>query len=195
MADSIVGSAPGMVQGCQIQSVPRVSEGTVTLRHLSLWGRVRLVLRRWLPAWAIRLRKTVLAHPRPAALATGSAAVPATAPSSSLEAGALVRVRSREEIAATLDRFDELKGCGFIPEMGAYYGTTQRVLKPVRRFVDERDSRVKKARGLYLLEGVMCEGTRIYGPCDRGCLYFWREEWLEPIAGSASSTSDSGGRA
>jgi len=48
----------------------------------------------------------------------------------------------------------------------------------VQRFLDERDYRVKKARGIVLLEGLTCEGTRDYGPCDRNCYYFWREEWL-----------------
>lgn len=97
-----------------------------------------------------------------------------------LEPGITVRVRSREEIEATLDPWRQLRGCSFMPEMGIYCGTRQRVLKPVRQFVDERDYRMKKARDVYLLEGLMCEGTATFGPCDRGCLYFWRREWLEP---------------
>jgi hypothetical protein len=54
----------------------------------------------------------------------------------------------------------------------------------VRRFVDERDYRVKKARNIYLLDGAMCKGAAPFGPCDRGCLYFWRGEWLERVAAS-----------
>jgi hypothetical protein len=96
-----------------------------------------------------------------------------------LKAGDLVRVRSREEIQATLDHFDELKGCGFLDGMWQYCGTTQRVLKPMEIFLDERDYRVKKCRGIVLLEGLMCQGTEEYGRCDRSCLFFWREEWLE----------------
>jgi len=65
--------------------------------------------------------------------------------------------------------------------MAEYCGTTQRVLKLMKRFVDERDLRVKKSSGIILLEGVMCKGTADFGSCDRSCFYFWREEWLEKV--------------
>ena len=68
-------------------------------------------------------------------------------------------------------------------EMTAFCGTTQVVLKRVGRFVDERDLRVKTSRGIVLLEGAMCQGTADFGGCDRSCLYFWREEWLQEIGG------------
>jgi len=99
----------------------------------------------------------------------------------SLAAGDLVRVRSEEEIRATLNAWNELKGCMFMDAQRQYCSTTQRVLKPVERFVDERDYRVKKAKGVVLLDGLICEGTPDYGRCDRACYYFWREEWLEKI--------------
>ena len=98
-----------------------------------------------------------------------------------LNAGDLVRVRSREEIQATLDRWRSLKGCGFLEEMGRYCGTTQRVLKRVERFIDERDYRAKMASGIVLLDGVICSGTGATGRCDRACFFFWREEWLEKL--------------
>jgi hypothetical protein len=101
------------------------------------------------------------------------------AASQALVAGQSVRVRSREGIQATLDSWNYLKGCGFMEEMWPYCGTRQRVLKPVQRFLDEHDYRVKKARGVVILEGVHCQGTIDYGRCDRNCYYFWREEWLE----------------
>jgi len=70
----------------------------------------------------------------------------------------------------------------FMPnEMSIYCGTTQRVLKRMERFVDERDYRVKKCNGIILLEGLNCQGTTDYGRCDRNCYFFWREEWLEKI--------------
>ena len=86
-----------------------------------------------------------------------------------------------EEIEATLNHWRQLKGCGFMPEMEGYCGTTQRVLKRVERFVDERDLLVKKARGIVFLDGVFCQGTADFGPCDRTCYFFWREEWLEKV--------------
>lgn len=99
----------------------------------------------------------------------------------SLKSGDLVRVRSKEEIESTLNHVGQLKGCSFMDVMTPYCGTTQRVLKPMERFVDERDLRVKKCTGLILLEGVMCQGTTQFGRCDRSCLMFWRQEWLEKI--------------
>jgi len=102
-----------------------------------------------------------------------------TIASARLNAGDWVRVRSREEIEATLNHWGQLKGCSFMPEMAQYCGTTQRVLKRMERFVDERDLRAKKVRGIALLEGLRCEGTAEFGRCDRARLYFWREEWLE----------------
>ena len=98
-----------------------------------------------------------------------------------LKPGEIIRVRSADEIKNTLNYTNELKRCAFMPEMYQYCGTTQRVFKSVRRFVDERDYKVKKSRGIVLLEGVNCEGTEFYGPCDRACYFFWREEWLERI--------------
>ena len=109
-------------------------------------------------------------------------ATPITTPEAGgLTAGDAVRVRTQDEIQATLNHWRQLKGCTFMAEMAPYCGTTQRVLKPVRRFVDERDLRAKKAKGIVLLEGVMCQGTADFGPCDRSCHFFWREEWLEKI--------------
>jgi hypothetical protein len=98
-----------------------------------------------------------------------------------LMAGQSVKVRSRADIQATLNNWNQLKGCAFMDEMWPYCGTYQRVLKPVRRFVDERDHRSKKAQGIVFLEGVHCQGTIDYGRCDRNCYFFWREEWLEKV--------------
>jgi hypothetical protein len=98
-----------------------------------------------------------------------------------LEAGNLVRVRPRGEIEATLDGWRSLKGCAFLSAMAAYCGTTQRVLKRVERFMDEKDYKMKKADGIVLLENVICPGSGGTGRCDRACFYFWREEWLEKL--------------
>ena len=95
--------------------------------------------------------------------------------------GDRVRVRSLEEIQGTLNSFKELKGCAFLEGMQQYCGSEQRVLKVMERFLDERDYQVKKAKGIVLLEGVYCQGTPVFGRCDRSCLLFWREEWLEKI--------------
>lgn len=101
----------------------------------------------------------------------------------SLKVGDFVHVRSKEEIRATLDNWNNLQGCAFMEEMWRYCGTAQRVLKPVKRFLDERDYHIKKVRDTVILEGVNCQGTVDFGPCDRNCFFFWRKEWLEKIEG------------
>jgi len=98
-----------------------------------------------------------------------------------LKPGDWVCVRSEREVKATLDRWNHLKGCGFMEEMWVYCGTTQRVFKRVEKFLDERDYIVKKCHGLVILEGVMCQGTEGFGTCDRSCFFFWREEWLKKL--------------
>jgi len=96
-----------------------------------------------------------------------------------LQPGNRVRVRSRDEIRQTLDNWNELARCGFMEEMWEFCDTEQVIFKRVDRFLDERDYRVKRVRGIYLLEGLICGGTVDFGPCDRSCFFFWREEWLE----------------
>jgi hypothetical protein len=103
------------------------------------------------------------------------------APVSAFVEGETVRVRTREEILSTLDPFNDLKGCTFFHEMFNYCGTEQKVFKVMRYFMDERDYKFKKTRGIILLENVFCAGNSAFGKCDRCCFLFWREEWLEKI--------------
>jgi hypothetical protein len=98
-----------------------------------------------------------------------------------LQAGDRVRIKSKEEIQATLNHWNQLKGCSFMDEMWPYCGTEQRILKRVEKFLDERDYLIKKCCGIVILDGVFCEGTRDFGSCDRTCFFFWREEWVEKI--------------
>jgi hypothetical protein len=100
---------------------------------------------------------------------------------SPIQAGDLIRIKSKAEIRATLGLWNEMRGCTFMEEMWSYCGTTHRVLKRVEKFMDERSYKIKKARGLVILEDVICQGTVDFGPCDRSCFFFWREEWLEKI--------------
>lgn len=99
----------------------------------------------------------------------------------SLSVGDWVRVRSEEEIRATLDRWHELQGCAFLEYMWQYCGSTQQVLQVMERFLDERDYKVKKVKGVVLLKDVICHGTPVFGRCDRCCHLFWRVEWLEKL--------------
>jgi len=98
-----------------------------------------------------------------------------------LKSGDTVRVKSRKEIQSTLNHWNQLKGCAFMEEMWIYCGTSQRVFKKINIFLDERDYLMKKCNGIFILDGVICEGTNDFGPCDRSCFIFWRREWLEKI--------------
>ena len=173
---------------CQMQSVPKIKR-EVELNgsdRLPLISQIRLFFRRHLSMNARRKLKKYLhlnylwrnGRTRQGELANQPAFKGELL---NLKAGEMVRVRSKEEIQATLDAEGKLKGCSFLNVMLPYCGTTQKVFKPVVRFVDERNYKIKNARGIVLLEGVMCAGTEFYGNCDRSCLFFWREEWLERV--------------
>jgi hypothetical protein len=181
------------IQGCQMPGYPRVGKQEAEAEPQSAVNRFKRSLakpwnylvkpqlkRAYKMAFAWKKRLDRMGQPAPtrAQLASTGAPGPLADP---LKAGDQVQVRSRQEIEATLDPFKELKGCAFLEYMGQYCGTQQHVLQPVERFLDERDYKVKKARGVVLLEGVLCPGTPVFGRCDRACLLFWREEWLEKI--------------
>lgn len=110
-----------------------------------------------------------------------------SAANNQLVAGDWVRVKSKADIQATLNRWNGLGGCGFMEEMWLYCGSTQRVRKRVAQFLDERDYVVKKCKHVVILENCFCNGTIDFGPCDRSCYFFWREEWLEKISSSIDS--------
>jgi hypothetical protein len=178
-------NSPAEPLRCQLSEVPNISEGKIKFPHPFLF-RLRLLLKRHM---SISQRKQLMKSYRlllhPLSREKDRPAPPQPqerkAPARSFQPGDLVRVRSREEIMGTLDPERRLKGCSFMPEMEPYLGTTQRVLKRVERFLDERDYNVKRTSGIILLEGVMCQGTIEFGPCDRSCFFFWRQEWLELI--------------
>jgi hypothetical protein len=174
---------------CQIPGLQRISEGNAEVGPQPLVNRLKLSLAKpWnyqvKPALKIYSRRLARWRSRRASRSTATSAPTVTATAKTLQAGDLVRVRTKQEIEATLDRFKELKGCAFLEYMWPYCGTTQRVLQTMTRFLDERDYRVKRCRGIILLEGVICHGTPVFGRCDRCCHLFWREEWLEKVDGT-----------
>ena len=164
--------------GCQIPCLPRMADGRIASDPQPLILRVKRTLAVPWNYYAKRWLK--IAYRQFVALKAQSKTLPPSA-LGSLKVGNHVRVRSWEEIAATLDPFKELRGCAFLAEMEQFCGTTQTVLQVMERFLDERDYKVKKARGIVLLAGVLCRGTPVFGRCDRCCHLFWREEWLEKI--------------
>jgi len=168
--------------GCQLPCVPKFSIGPAIATERTVIGRAKRFLavpwnyhvKKWLKlGYYTSIRWRGVSSPQTTAKDF--------APESPISEGDLVQVRSREEIQATLDPFKELKGCAFLPNMYQYCGTRQRVRKSMRHFMDERDYKLKKVRGVILLENVICNGTPTFGECDRCCFLFWREEWLEKV--------------
>ena len=169
------------LDGCQLPSVPGFAVGAAPIHGSAIQHLKALLAKPWNSTVKRRLKQ---------AYATslewrGPSSAPLAAQDSlgnlPLSNGDLVRVRSREEILATLNPFQELKGCAFLPQMYQYCGTEQRVLRSMQRFMDERDYKMKKVRGVVLLENLICNGTAAFGACDRCCFLFWREEWLERL--------------
>ena len=98
-----------------------------------------------------------------------------------LQPGDHVRIKSREEIVATLDRDNRNRGLAFDVEELRFCGQTARVLARVERLINERTGRMMRVRSdCLVLEGVACPAD-YHKLCARGIYSFWREIWLEKI--------------
>ncbi len=169
-------------EGCQLKCVPKFAEDEKEHSSDSLKNRIKrlfaLPWNRYAKRWLKRGYNLTIKF-------TGDSArkekIASFRQPVALKDGDIVRVRSEQEIMSTLDPFNELKGCSFLGDMHRYCGTNQRVHRSMRYFMDERDYKLKKTRGLILLENVLCNGAPVFGTCDRCCFLFWREEWLEKI--------------
>jgi hypothetical protein len=97
-------------------------------------------------------------------------------------------VRSREEILATLDKDGSLGGMPFMPEMLQYAGEQLEVYAPVHKTCDAINltgTSRRMERTLHLT-GVRCDGSA-HGGCQAGCMIFWRQEWVERVAGDGAT--------
>lgn len=95
-----------------------------------------------------------------------------------LRAGELVRVRSEEEILATLDADGRLDGLPFMPEMRTWCGEQCRVSRRADKTCDTVEYRnQRRMRDTVHLVGLRCDGSA-HGGCQAGCLTFWKEAWL-----------------
>jgi hypothetical protein len=109
-----------------------------------------------------------------------------------LQPGDFVRVRSPDEIAATLDENGLLRGLSFDREMLPYCGRVLRVKDRVQRLIDDRTGRmIEIPSDCLILDGAVCSGERSHGRwfCPREIYPYWREAWLQPVA-EPSKTED-----
>jgi hypothetical protein len=98
-----------------------------------------------------------------------------------LRAGDWVQVRSLDAILATLDDAGALDAVPFMPEMAAYCGLKFEVWKRADKTCDEgRGGAIRRLTGAVHLKEARCDGSA-HGGCDAGCLFFWKEQWLERI--------------
>jgi len=101
-----------------------------------------------------------------------------------LQPGEWVRVKSYNDILATLDTNNRNRGLYFDAEMVPYCGHSFRVLKRVSRIVDEKTGKMMEFKTpCVILEGVVCQSRysecRLF--CPRSIYSYWREIWLERI--------------
>lgn len=103
-------------------------------------------------------------------------------PARQLEKGDVVRVRSEEEIKATLDERGKVGEMWFMHAQRKYCGKTFRVRKRVERIVAEDSGKMLRCRDTVILEGARCHGSAgETGVCGRLCPTFWKEAWLEKL--------------
>jgi hypothetical protein len=101
-----------------------------------------------------------------------------------LQPGEFVRVRSPEEIQATLDDRGHNRGLSFDREMLRYCGQTLRVKARVNHIIDETSGRlIHIKRDAIILEGGICSGECSTGRwfCPREIYAYFREAWLERV--------------
>ena len=106
-----------------------------------------------------------------------------------LRPGDCVRVRTLDEIRATLREDGTLDGLPFMPEMHGYCGGTFRVHRRIDKINDMRNKTgLRRMRGAVTLTAVRCSGAA-HGGCQAECQILWKERWLERIRGPAASSA------
>jgi len=96
-----------------------------------------------------------------------------------LAAGDMVRIKSKDEIFATLDHTNHNRGLSFDTEMLKYCGRTAQVRGRVERLIDEDTGKMISIKSdCIILEGIICTSDwHLF--CTRSTYPYWREIWLE----------------
>ena len=106
-----------------------------------------------------------------------------------------MRVKSYQEILATLDTAGSNRGLSFAAELVPDCGKVYRVKTRIEKFIDERTGKMRRLRTpAVILEGVYCRslysGQRIF--CPRSIYTWWREIWLERVSENAVDITSRG---
>jgi hypothetical protein len=94
-----------------------------------------------------------------------------------------MRVKSRDEILATLDSEGRVDALPFMPEMLAFAGRSLPVDAVVHRTCDTvktagTSGTTRALERTVHLQGLRCDGSA-HGGCQAGCLLYWKLDWLE----------------
>jgi hypothetical protein len=114
-------------------------------------------------------------------MALTSPGKPPPSPPLELRPGELVQVKSKREIAPTLDENGRNRGLSFDWEMLPHCGRSYRVRDRVERFIDENTGTMVELKNpCIILDGVVCSGDWSEGRwfCPRAIYPYWREDWL-----------------
>ncbi len=110
-----------------------------------------------------------------------------------LQVGEVVRVKSHEEILATIDTRNRNRGMAFDKEMVRYCGQDLRVIKRMSKIVNESTGKMlHMPNPSVLLEGAYC--TSHYSErrllCPRRAVPYWREIWLRRAGGAPAQPTE-----
>jgi hypothetical protein len=98
-----------------------------------------------------------------------------------LQPGEMVRIKTKEQIEATLNKDRLNRGMGFEEEMARHCGRTARVRARVTKCLDEKTGQMLTMKTpCIVLEDVVCTGAS-HASCPRQFIPFWREIWLERV--------------
>src|SRR5262249_38856375 len=121
----------------------------------------------------------------------GAGAKSTRTPTLDLQPGEWVRIKSAEEIQATLNDQGKNRGLWFDREMLRLCGQVFRVSHRIDRLVDERTGEmIELSSDCIALEGSTCSGEYSLGRwfCPRAIYPYWREGWLERVESKTSVT-------
>ncbi len=123
-----------------------------------------------------------LPYPRKAGIIPAGQPTPTC--SLNLQPGELVRIKSYEEIIATLDTNNKNHGLYFDAEMMPYCGGTYRIRTRLNKFINENTGELITVKNAaIILDDVCCQARysdcRMF--CPRSIYPWWREVWLERV--------------
>lgn len=98
-----------------------------------------------------------------------------------LQPGEMVRIKTKEQIEATINAERANRGMGFEEEMSRYCGRIARVQARVTKCLDEKTGAMLEMKSpCIVLEDIVCAGV-FNASCPREFIPFWREIWLERV--------------